>query len=334
MTTRKDVAEVAGVSVATVSNVFLNKRNVTAEKIDLVRDAARKLKYVPNHVASSLRSGRCGHIAVVVNEYTNPYHLEIVRGVEGYAAQNGYMVSILLMHGELGKRLDFLRTRTFDAVINMTTIFFPTELVDVMRSRNTVLIGFGPDLGTVMRVRYTAAMDALMKRAAELGHVKVGYVSTMDEWRFRTDDRGAAFLNFREKHGFSTDGGLAAFHGGDWRASECVGYELTKGLLTRKPEITAIFAANDLAAIGVMRAAAEAGRRVPDNLSVIGCDDIEIGAYLKPSLTTMRIDKDEYGGNIARAVIGAIASGQEGNAPVEAVAEPVYRESLAACENA
>lgn len=94
MTTRKDVAKLAGVSVATVSNVLSNRLTVSEEKAERVRAAAKQLNYFPNHTARSLSLGLSYHIGVIINEFTNPYHMEIVQYVGKYVTAHGFMMTV------------------------------------------------------------------------------------------------------------------------------------------------------------------------------------------------------------------------------------------------
>jgi DNA-binding LacI/PurR family transcriptional regulator len=329
MVTRKDVALLAGVSVATVSNVFMGKLIVSPHKAELVKEAAHQLGYVPNHTASSLKTGKSRQIVAVLNEHTNPYHMEVIRGIEHFAAKRGYLVSVLLLGVQTDRRFAILASRQMDAVINMTTIAYPFDFVNILKKRGTVLVDFGEDLGPSMHISYSDAMRKMMQRISEYGHTKVGYVSTTDVLRLKIDERSVVFIQSRAEYGFDEDDGLLFCNEGDWNVSELAGYELGKRLLAKRKDVTAVFATNDLAALGVMRAATEAGLNVPKDLSVIGCDDIGIASLFTPSLTTIKLEKRQFGNDIAASVIAYIEGGK--GASVTAVAEPVYRESLGKC---
>ncbi|GHU98029.1 LacI family transcriptional regulator [Clostridia bacterium] len=334
MANRTDVAKLAGVSVATVSNVFARKNIVAPSKIDKVYEAARQLRYTPNYRAQCLSLGRSMNIGVLIDECTNPYHLEIVSGIEKYAGKKKYSVSVFILSGNTGTKLSFVESRQLDALVNMTTCMYPSTFIENCKNTNTVLVDFGADFGAGTFKHFTAAMLQLMERTASLGHTKVGYVSTSHKESFSCDERGICFLQNRRAMGFCEDADLIINSEELYGFSEDTGYRLAKELLERRPDITAIFATNDLAAIGVIRVVAEKGLNVPRDISVIGCDDLNISKRLTPSLTTMAYDKQGFGAEIARSVIELIEGKRNGvGVELHATVEPIFRESLTKCRS-
>ncbi len=312
MVTRKEVARKAGVSVATVSNVFNNKVFVLPETVAKVKQAADELKYVPNFTARALSLGHSYQIAIAVSECANPHHMEIFKAISKYAADRGFMVTLFSMNERFESMLDFLRQRQFDAFVNFSNRIYPDELIDLLERKNTVLVNFRGNNGLNFYLDMYDATVTAMERLKELGHTKVGYLSTMDCFRWQEDPRGKAFLGNRAAMGFTCDDGYIQMNEDNDTPSEQAGYLLAKKLMEAHGEITALLVTNDLSALGAIRALNEAGYRVPDDVSVIGCDGISIGEYYSPRLSTIWFDKDEYGRMIAEETIRYINENQHG----------------------
>lgn len=331
MVTRKEVAERAGVSVATVSNVLSKKVYVLPETVEKVERAVRELKYVPNFTARSLSLGHAYQIGIAVSECTNPYHMEVFEAISDYSLSRGFMVTLFSMNDRFNNAMNFLTERQFDAFINFSNQKFTDEAIELLVSKKTILVNFSKS-GPSFSFDYYDAMREVMEKVSELGHTKVGYVSTMDPMRFAVDRRGIAFYEHRARLGFGEDDDYIVFNDDYASPSEAVGYRKTKELLTRKNDITAIFVTNDLAAIGALRAIKDMGMRVPEDISVIGCDGILLGEYCEPRLTTLWFDKTEHGKIIASHVIEAILSeSTEYDPPLMVQGKVLYRESLAPC---
>lgn len=311
MVTRTDVARKAGVSVGTVSNVMNNKPSVKPEYVLKVKRAIEELNYVPDFTAKCLASRRSNHIGVAVYEMTNPYHAEIIEGLEEYAAGKGYMVTTFLLDNKLPQKLDAICERRLDGLVNFMTNELPENFVNILQNQNTVLVNFRKDNSFLVQNDYEKAMLVFMRQLSELGHKKVAYVSTVDELRFKADSRGKTFLSMREKYGFSEESSLVLCNDDYSLRSEQVGYLLADALIEKNPEVTAVFATNDLCAVGLIKRLSELGYGCPKDISVIGCDNIALSGYLTPGLCTIGFDKREYGRSIAKAIIDKIDSNYE-----------------------
>lgn len=335
MATRKDVAELAGVSVATVSNVFLGKVVVSKEVEAKVREVAKQLKYVPNHTARSLSLGRSNHIGIAINESTNPFHMEVVRYIEDYAFSQGFLVTVFDMIGSINNKVSFIERCSLDALVNFTTVKFYDEFFDILKSQNTVMVNFGLDKGMSFGHDDGEAVFDCMKKLASFGHKAVGYVSTLDRSRFMLDERGRVFMNKREEAGFELNDDYIECDTFEstLRSSE-YGYKGTKALMSRHPEITALFVTNDLAAIGAIRALKDMGYNCPDDVSVIGCDDIEISNLFTPSISTFGFDKEKYGTEMAKKTIECILNRESGiGYDFKVKSRAVFRESVGVCRD-
>ena len=329
MFTREDVAKYANVSVGTVSNVLNNKGHVKKELEERVKNAIRELNYHPNYSARSLASNRSRHIGIAIYETTNPYHLEIVRGIEDYALQKGYIVSIFMLDNDFESKLKMICERRVDAIINFMTNDYPHEFIDILKQQKTVMVNFNEELGPVYDFNYKSAMLQLMEKMQKYGHRKVGFIFSGDRPRFEADSRGRAFSQNRGAFGFATEESLIYYNNEANQLSEEIGYYGAKALFGRDPGITAFFAANDLAAIGAIRALYEMGKSVPHDVSVVGCDDIGLAKKMVPALTTIGFDKYGTGREICAEVIAQIECLRGHKIVIEPSA--VFRESLYYC---
>lgn len=309
MITRTDVAKRAGVSVGTVSNVMNNKESVKPEYVRRVKKAIEDLNYVPDFTAKSLAKRKSNHIGVAVYEMTNPYHAEIIEGLEEYAAGKGYMVTTFLLDNKLNKKLDAICERRLDGLVNFMTNALPDSFINTLKSQNTVLVNFSIENSFIVVNDYAKSMTAYMQLLSSLKHKNVAYVSTVDRMRFKADSRGATFLAKRAEMGLSEDDSFILCNSDYSLRSERIGYILADKLIKIHPETTAVFATNDLCAMGMMKRFSELGLRCPKDISVIGCDNISIGEYFIPGLCTISFDKKNYGRAIAKAIIDKIDSG-------------------------
>ncbi len=306
MVTRTEVARRAGVSVGTVSNVMNNKQFVRPELVRRVKAAIEELNYVPDFTAKSLASRRSNHIGVALYEMTNPYHAEIIQGLEKYASECNYMVTTFLLDNKSNKKFDAICERRLDGLINFMTNDLPRSFTEILKRQKTVLVNFNPQDSFIVMNDYTQSMLECMKLLSDYGHKKVGYICSSDAIRFSADTRGNTFLENRLKFGFDCDDSLVMCNNDYTMLSEQIGYRLCGELLKAHPDVSAIFCTNDLTAFGAIRKIAEAGLKCPDDISVIGCDDISLGEYYNPPLSTMSFDKMQHGANIAKKIIDKI----------------------------
>lgn len=334
MTTRKDVAKLAGVSVATVSNVLSNRLKVSSEKAERVKNAAKQLNYVPNHTARSLSLGHSYHIGVIINEFTNPYHMEIVQYVGKYVTAHGFMMTVFDFREDASTVCRFLGERQFDALVNFSSNIYTDDLLSMLKYRGTILANFANVSDIEVHHEVSGAMYDLMKKMQALGHKKVGYVSVVDKQRWNADERGQTFLKYREECGFCASDDYIIYNDDYTLASGEIGYLKTKELFEKHSDVTAIFVMNDVAAFGAIRALKDMGIDCPKDVSVVGCDDIALSQTFVPSLTSISFNKEEYGTEIGRMIIDRLQSSEKQEPKIYTVkAAAVFRESLApVCE--
>jgi DNA-binding LacI/PurR family transcriptional regulator len=290
-----DVAHRAGVSQKTVSRVMNDEPYVTEEVRLRVLAAARELGYRRNNVARALTSGRTRRIGVV--SLGSPLYgpASMLIELERAARSTGYSLSIVTTfegdpHGVAGA-IDSLLTEGVDGIVLSEPI---DEGENIRLDVDIPVLSLGRFPGLAgPRVVITGVEGAAAGRVATehllgLGHRTVWHVAGPQRW-WSARDRRDGWRSALHAAGIAEPPSIE----GDW--SPASGYAAGTRL-ARNPDVTAVFVANDDMAIGVMRAFAEAGRRVPEDVSVVGLDDIPTAAYLSPPLTTVRQDF----GNLAR----------------------------------
>ncbi|GAA2271888.1 LacI family DNA-binding transcriptional regulator [Glycomyces scopariae] len=333
--TLRDVAELAQVSVRTVSNVVSGYAHVSERMRQRVLAAIEELDYRANPVARTLRTGRTGMLALVVPEIDVPYFSELARDVIDAAAEFGYRVMIDQTGHDHERERRLLmgddRTMLFDGIL-FSPLVTKSELLDMHRSEHMPLVLLGEhefdgrfDHVAIDNVR--AARDAVAHLAAS-GRTRIAAIGAQPLEEYSTPLlRTAGYEAALEEAGLEAPPEYAtpAPH-----YSRTDGYGAATALLALSPRPDAIFCFSDLLAVGAMRAVFDAGLSVPEDVAVIGIDDIEEGRFARPSLSTVSLDTPF----IAREAVRRIAARiDDPSAPAEEVVAPhrlVVRESTAA----
>ena len=312
MATIKDVAALAGVSFTTVSHVMNQTRPVSAPVEAKVKAAIRQLNYVPSGVARSLRARQTGTIGLLVPNNTNSYFAELARGIEDYCERNGYFVFLCNSDDDIRKQQNYLRVlreKRIDGLIVasagddavLAELLAATRVPVVMVDRQ--IAGLEAD---AVQIDHEAGAYLATRHLLELGHRTIGCIGgplAMDVSVLRVD----GFRRAMAESGIAV--GVEAIIQSDF--SSPGGYLAAKRLLqTFKP--SGIFASNDMMGIGALRAAAELGLRVPHDVSVIGFDDIELGRYVFPALTTVGQPILSLGEATAQTLLARIAGSLSG----------------------
>jgi LacI family transcriptional regulator len=304
MTTIREVAEKAGASVTTVSHVINETRHVSEEVRLRVLDAMKELNYRPNALARSLRMGQTHTLALILPDSANPFFADVGRAVEDCAFQFGYSVILCNTQGDPRREylyLDVLSKKQVDGIIFVAT-GDQVDSLNFLRSRampvvvvNRDLSGVGVDLiftdnrqGGYMATRHLLS----------LGHTRIACIAGPSDLTLGAD-RVLGYRYALEEAGLPYDERLVL--AGDYQPAS--GFRVACQLLAYTDRPTAIFACNDLMAVGALRAAVEIGCRVPADLSVIGFDDIELARYTNPPLTTIAQDKAEIGSQAVRRLM-------------------------------
>ncbi|HEY3217034.1 MAG TPA: LacI family DNA-binding transcriptional regulator [Candidatus Eisenbacteria bacterium] len=295
MATIKDVAREAGVSVATVSRVLNNSAAVSESTRAHVREVAARLNYFPNGAARSLSTSRTHVIGVLLPDLFGEFFSEVLRGMDSSVRQAGFHLLVSSSHADAEQllaalhtmrgRIDGLIVMAPDvdarAAIQATTTDFPLLLIDP---------GVGVEgCNTISIANYDGAY-AVVRHLLGLGHRRIATI--MGPLRnIDAQQRLAGYRAALRDAGAPSEPELEI--PGDF--TEPSGYEGGSRLCALATPVTAVFAANDYMAIGVMGALSDAGIRVPEDVAVAGFDDIAMSRYLNPPLTTVRVDPFRLG---------------------------------------
>ncbi|MCL1035842.1 substrate-binding domain-containing protein [Shewanella submarina] len=314
MATMKDVAKLAGVSTSTVSHVMNQTRFVSEDIAKRVQDAARELNYSgPSAVARSLKTCRTNTIGMLVTTSANPFYAEVVRGVEQACYQQGYNLILCNTEGDvqrLKRSLSTLVERRVDGLIMMCAMLEGEDaaVYERLKKLPVVVMDWGEADFPCDRIQGHSRKGGQLatQYLLDKGHRHIGCI-TGPRNRQQADLRYQGFADAMTDAGlrvnpdwviesnFESDGGKAAF------ASLFANVEHDK---TRLP--SALFVCNDMMAIGVLHAAQNAGIKVPQELSIIGYDDIHLARYMNPALTTIHQSKGKLGAEAVNALLARL----------------------------
>ncbi|MBA2133395.1 LacI family DNA-binding transcriptional regulator [Capillibacterium thermochitinicola] len=332
MITIKDIAQKAGVSVATVSKVLNNYPDVSQKTKDKVARVIKEYNFRPNAVARSLTTQKSYTVGIFFTDHFNsglqhPFFHEVIFGMEKALGDHGYDL-LYFADRKWGENFSYrekCQNRQVDGVVLIGVARDDPNLEDLLKSDlPVVFIDLdirGPKASYVMSDNTGGAAEAV-RYLHRLGHTKIGMIMGLTSTK-TTQDRLEGFqLAFRELNLTCDPEWLV---NGEY--TEEGGYRAMRHLLQKKERPTAIFCQSDLMAIGAIRAIEEAGGKVPDDFSIIGFDDIEVSRYLRPGLTTMRQDKMAMGRSAAELILQMIHEPQSNFRPVILPVEVVERES-------
>jgi DNA-binding LacI/PurR family transcriptional regulator len=304
----KEVARLAKVSTATVSRTINGSDKVTAETAERVRRAIEALKYYPNTNARALGSGRSSLYGLIISDITNPFFPELVKSFEDVAVQFGQEVLVANTNYDPHRMevcVSRMLQRKADGVAIMTSEM-EEHLIDELSSRGIPLVFL--DTGTPQNgisniaIDYASGIDAAVGHLTALGHTSIGFIRgpmALTSARIRY----GAFIDSMKRKGLTIDETL--IEEGNHRMDG--GHEAMMHLLDKPVWPTAVLMSNDMTAIGALGAMFERGLKVPDDMSIIGFDDIELNTFSKPGLTTVRVSRKE----IAKVAFHALYDARE-----------------------
>lgn len=296
MVTIHDVAIRAGVSATTVSHVVNGTRPVSAQLSVRVQQAMRELGYQPNALARSLRRKQTQTIGLIVPDNSNPFFAEMAHSVEYAAYGNGHAVVLCNSDDDAEREalyLDLLLKRQVDGIVLVAAATSGDSLRALIQ-RGLPLVVVDRDLAypahDCVLTDHETGGYAATEHLAQLGHKRIACIAGPSDLG-SSSGRVAGHRAALRAAGLGVDQSLVVR--GDFRDHS--GYVATQKLLKRSKPPTAIFACNDLMAIGAMAAARDAGLSVPEDISVVGFDDIHLAGYLNPPLTTVAQPMAELG---------------------------------------
>jgi LacI family transcriptional regulator len=306
-----DVAKQAGVSTTTVSHVLNKSRFVSAATTRRVRRAMKDLDYQPNAVARSLRRKHTRTLGLLVPDSSNPFFADMARGVGDYAFDHGYNVIFGSSNGNLERELAYLRVLNEKQIEGLIFISAGEsgKNIGYLQSERIPIVILDREFKGLAADYLTSDNQHGGYLATEylihLGHRAIACI-TGPEAIVSSTERLAGYRQALKAHSLTYHAGLVAH--GDYTAPS--GFAATQRLLEGSSHLpTAIFALNDMMAIGCLGAIHSAGLRVPDDIAVIGFDDIVLASYTFPPLTTVHQQRYEMGSLAAKIVIDRTESG-------------------------
>lgn len=326
----KQLAELLQLSQTTISLVLNDSpaaKSIPAHTRERVFEAARKFHYRPNYFARSLRSSRSMSVGVIAPDLSEGYFTLVMRGVEEELLRSHYFYFTASHYWDSALMQQYPRLLMERAVDGFLLLNTPATVRTLLPVVSISAHSNTPGMSDIV-LDHARAAELALTHLHQLGHRNIALMKGPDIIP-DTSHRWASILDMARRLKIAVRPELCLQLGSDSFSPE-VGYLPMKALLERQRNFTAIFCFNDIAAIGVIRAIHDAGLRVPEDISVIGFDDIVSAAYQKPSLTTVRQPLREMGNRGARMLLDAIAN-PDSNAPAETVMEPelIVRESTA-----
>jgi LacI family transcriptional regulator len=328
MSTIYEVAQKAGVSSATVSHVINKTRFVSDETRERVERAIEEMGYRPNALARSLRSGETFTIGLLLPDSANPFFAEVGRFIEMAAFEVGYSVILSNTENDIEKErsyIDVLINKKIDGLIFVGTgeDYDSYKKLCDMHVHVVAMDRDYPDLEMDVVISDNLQGGRLAtQHLIELGHKRIGCISGPSKVNLSAL-RVTGYVQTLEQAGLAVDQNLII--SGDFHPRS--GHEAAIKLLAMQNPPTAIFACNDLMAVGVLRAGMELGLRIPQDLTVVGYDDIELASYTTPSLTTVRQPKKDMGQTALYFLLDRIHSEQSSPQRASLAVSLMVRES-------
>ena len=304
--TIRDVARLAGVSVATVSRVLNSSAPVRLGTRDRVLEVARTLRFSPNSAARSLSRQRAGALGVILPDLYGEFFSELLRGIDQEAQRGGHSLLVSSSHHDsrgIETAMRAMRGRV-DGLMVMAPEVGALLLAEVLPAGIPAVLLNGP---AVSSGAYEITVDnfggacAMTRHLVSLGHERIGFIAGAAE-NYEAAERERGFGAAMAEAGFACDPDLNVR--GDF--TEAGGWRGALALLARPHPPSVIFAANDAMAVGAQSALREAGLSIPSDIAVAGFDDIPIARFLNPPLTTVRVGIAALGQRAAALVLTAL----------------------------
>ncbi len=303
MATIRDVAREAGVSIATVSRVFNQASLVSEPTATHVRGIAARLDYWPNSAARSLITHRTHAIGVLLPDLYGEFFSEVIRGIDLAARTEKYQVLVSSFHASaetIVSAMRALRGRIDGLIVMVPDAEAHTAIQEFATRFPVVLLNPGataPECGALSIANYDGSYAAV-SHLASLGHQRIGLlrgpVGNLD-----ADERARGYRDALKDAGLPWHESLEV--AGDF--TESAGFRAAAEFVHMRPRPSAVFCANDYMAIGLLSALRDAEVAVPQDMAIVGFDDIAIARYLTPALTTVRVDACSLGERALRQLL-------------------------------
>lgn len=328
--TIKEVAETAGVSTATVSHVINNTRHVETTTRQSVEQAMQELGYQPNSLARSLRSGETKTIGLVVPDVYNLFFADMARRIENLGYANGYSVILCNSDNNLAKQHNYIKTlitKQIDGVIFISAGESNEDLQKLADSRTPIVVAdrvVPLSLADVVLLDNEQGGYEACKHLLDLGHKKIACITGPSDVS-PSMQRASGYRRALKEAGIEAPAEYVI--PGDFTVFG--GSESMSRLMKLDERPTAVFVSNDMMAMGAVTAARRLGLHVPEDVSIIGFDDIELARAFNPTLTTMAQPMQEMADIATSRLIAKMNSGEEGweNEQFTLTANLIVRES-------
>lgn len=315
--TRSDVAKLAGVSTATVSYVLNGSRHMSEKTRKRVLEAVEQLNYKPDMIARSMTKNETRQLSFMINNAANPFYGEIINGFENAAMERGYFVNLCTGNKNINDYFDNYVARRVDGVFIAAIPYkFDMEKLYSLTDNGIRVIVSGivdVDLRRVNSIEndYVSAMDKAIRYLYELGHREIAYLSGLNR-NSRFDLRADGYLSAVEKYHLPCGADLLLDGKPPYSTEISDGYRMANELLQSGRKFTAAICTNDLMAMGAISVFKEAGLRVPEDVSVMGFDDILFSQAWRPGITTMGGAKSAFGRKAFELLHASIRHGTTG----------------------
>ena len=288
------IAQLAGVSVATVSRVLNNSDTVKAKNRDRVLQASKEANYQPNLLARQLRTSRSFMILVMVSNIANPFCAEVVKGIEEQAEKNGYRILLCNSGSDIERSrsgLSLLTGKMVDGIITMDAFTRLTELAALIGDAPWVQCAEYADAGAVscVGINDVDASQHVVSRLADGGRQRIALINHDLSYKYaRLRERGyKSVLHLRDLSYQAIE------YASDLSAA--AGMAAMTRLLAAEPRPDAVFAVSDTLAAGALRAIEKAGLRIPQDIAVVGFDGTELSEMVSPPLSTIKQPSRDIG---------------------------------------
>jgi DNA-binding LacI/PurR family transcriptional regulator len=326
----KDVAKEAGVSTATVSHVINETKFVSNETRTRVLEAITKLNYYPNAHAQSLASGRSRMLGLLISDISNPFFPELVKSIESAAFEHGYNVILFNTNYDVKRTTEYVR-RLIElkvaGVVLMTAEIEPSLIEELAAKEVKVVfndIGIvGENMSNII-LDYSAGIEEAVRHLASLGHEKIAHIAGTSKVRSGVIRR-EAFVNSMKRY-LPEQRELLIFEG-DFRFES--GRLAASEILELAELPTALVVANDLMALGAMQELKANGIRIPQDISIVGFDDIAFASLADPPLTTVCSPRVEIGRRAIEALLTTIKIPHQRGMEIRIPTYLIVRESTA-----
>ena len=332
--TIKEVAAAAGTSFGTVSRVINNDAHVKAETRERVLQEMERLGYVVNRQARSLAGGKSNIIGVLAPDLGTGYIGEIIRGIDAELGLSGYDLMLFTTHRTAAKEANYVANLARGMADGLLLILprNPSDYIGILTRREFpfVLIdhqGNGDPCPAVGATNWQGAYNAA-EYLIKLGHKRIGFITGSLDLGAAVD-RLAGYRSALQTYHLPVDPQLIY----DGAFNQPDGYAGASALLAVENPPTAIFASNDVMAMGAMDATRDRGLRIPDDISIVGFDDIPQARQVRPTLTTVRQPLEHMGRVATQILLGILADPDKKVARIELPTELIVRDSTLPLKN-